>query len=299
VHKIHHLWLILVFVLCGCSNTTVTSETNVSIDQNAPLLSPERFLNIAHRGASGYAPEHTILSYELGEKMHGDYIEIDLQMTKDGVLIAMHDADISRTTDKEGNVNEFTLREIEQLDAGTWFNEANVDDAQPAFAHTKIPTLDEIIETFGTESNYYIEVKHPEEYPDMVETLVTTLEKHQLIGDHVPGGKVIIQSFNPESLKEVQQLNDSIPLIQLYRFDKKAALSEKELMEVKSYAIGIGVNSQSLTEQFVRQMRAEDLLLHAYTVNEEKEMTKFINWGVTGIFTDYPDVLHEVLETYQ
>jgi len=88
-----------------------------------PALTDNKTLNVAHRGASGYAPEHTLLSYELGESMKGDYIEIDLQMTKDGELIAMHDETLDRTTNGTGLVKDYTLEEIKQLDAGSWFNE--------------------------------------------------------------------------------------------------------------------------------------------------------------------------------
>ena len=80
--------------------------------------------NVSHRGASGHAPEHTLISYDMGEKMHGDYIELDLQMTKDGQLIAMHDEKVDRTTDGTGFVKDMTLAEIKELDAGSWFNEA-------------------------------------------------------------------------------------------------------------------------------------------------------------------------------
>lgn len=293
------LLLLFIFIVIGygCTNKQAPiNEKTIINDENESLLSPNRFLNIAHRGASGYAPEHTIESYELGERMHGDYIEIDLQMTKDGVLVAMHDMDVSRTTDHKGSIKELTIDDVEKLDAGSWFNEMNKDYAQPAFANAKVPTLDEIFETFGHESNYYIEIKTPEEYPNMVDELLKTLEKHGFLRDDVPEGKVIIQSFHAESLQKVHQLNENIPLIQLYRFDRTAAISEKELQKVRSYAVGIGVNYKSLTKRFVEKVRANDLLIHAYTVNDEKEMRKLMNWGVTGIFTDYPDVLHEVIE---
>lgn len=76
--------------------------------------------NIAHRGASAYAPEHTIVAYTLGQQLKGDYIEIDLQMTKDGHLIAMHDETLNRTTNGVGLVKEHTLEEIKKLNAGSF-----------------------------------------------------------------------------------------------------------------------------------------------------------------------------------
>src|SRR5690625_1233455 len=86
-------------------------------DEDVSLLSPTRILHIAHRGASGHAPEHTLVSYEASEEMTGDYLEIDLQMTKDNQLIAMHDAELSRTTDGDELVKGHTIDEITRSEA--------------------------------------------------------------------------------------------------------------------------------------------------------------------------------------
>src|SRR5690625_2157302 len=166
----------------GTADTDIDTEMELDKENEAQdvvqqvdeesLLSPNRVLNIAHRGASGHAPEHTLISYETGEEMISDYIEIDLQMTLDGELIAMHDSDVSRTTDGQGLVKDLTLEDIKILDAGTWFNDENPDLAQPVFSNLRIPTLDEVIEKFGTDANYYIETKTPEEYPSMMRELI-------------------------------------------------------------------------------------------------------------------------------
>lgn len=300
---IQYIILLLIIGMTGCgvdtdleTDTEVKPQNDVNQVDDAGLLSPNRVLNIAHRGASGHAPEHTLASYETGEEMIGDYIEIDLQMTLDGELIAMHDSDVSRTTDGLGLVKELTLEEIKVLDAGTWFNDENLDLAQPAFSNLKIPTLDEIIEMFGTDANYYIETKTPEEYPNMVKKLVVILKAHELIGPDVPKGKVIIQSFSRESLLEAKKLEPAIPLIQLISYKDTAMISEAELNKIKEYAIGIGANFKYLNEDYISKVREAGLLLHPYTVNETEDMKQLIDWGVSGMFTDYPDRLHEVLE---
>lgn len=120
------------------------------------LLSSDRMLVLAHRGASGYAPEHTLKSYELGKKMKTDYIEIDLQMTKDDKLVAMHDETLGRTTNGNGAVNDYTLKQIKKLDAGSSFNKANPKKKKKEYRGLKVPTLDEIIQRFGRSVNYYI-----------------------------------------------------------------------------------------------------------------------------------------------
>src|SRR5699024_8710557 len=90
--------------------------------EETQLHYPEgKIIKIPHRGASGHATEHTMPSYELGEQFNGDYIEVDLQMTKDGTLIGMHDETVDRTTDGSGLVRNMTVEEIKELDAGSWF----------------------------------------------------------------------------------------------------------------------------------------------------------------------------------
>src|SRR5690625_7233264 len=96
------LFLLLNVVGCASHEVIETMTDHANQDEDLSLLSPKRIVNIAHRGASGHAPEHTLVSYETSEEMTGDYLEIDLQMTKDNQLIAMHDAELSRTTDGDG-----------------------------------------------------------------------------------------------------------------------------------------------------------------------------------------------------
>ncbi|WP_144480678.1 glycerophosphodiester phosphodiesterase [Cytobacillus oceanisediminis] len=260
-----------------------------------PSLTANQILNVAHRGASGYAPEHTLTSYELGEKMKGDYIEVDLQMTKDGQLIAMHDETLDRTTNGTGLVKEYTLDEIKKLDAGSWFNEKYPDYAKEEYAGLKVPTLEEVIQKFGKDARYYIETKSPEVYPGMEEKLLEILEEYKLTGVNAPSSKVLIQSFSPESLKKIHDLNPDIPLIQLLWYDETAAITDAELEEYKTYSIGLGMNFNRIDEAYVQKVREYNLLIHPYTVNEKEDMRKLLDWGVTGMFTNFPDRLQEVL----
>lgn len=260
-----------------------------------PALTDSKILNVAHRGASGYAPEHTLLSYELGEAMKGDYIEIDLQMTKDGELIAMHDETLDRTTNGTGLVKDYTLEEIKQLDAGSWFNEKYPSYAKEEYAGLKVPTLEEIFRKFGSGERYYIETKSPEVYPGMEEKLLKVLKEYKLTGTNVPSSKVLIQSFSPESLKKVHALNPDIPLVQLLWYDEAAVITDNELEEYKKYSIGLGMNFDKIDEAYVQRVREHDLLIHPYTVNQKEDMRKLLDWGVTGMFTNFPDRLQEVI----
>ncbi|KOO47657.1 glycerophosphodiester phosphodiesterase [Priestia koreensis] len=263
------------------------------------LLSPKRIVTIAHRGASGYAPEHTMSSYQLAYKMKADYIELDLQMTKDGQLIAMHDETLDRTTNGSGAVKDHTLREIKQLDAGSWFNETYHNQAKMEYKGLKVPTLDEILETFGKHANYYIETKSPNTYPGMEEKLIETLKKHHLIGPHAKRGQVMIQSFSKDSLLKIRDLDPKLPTIQLLNAKSMQSITDATLTEIRSYAVGIGPDFKSLKGKNVQDIRQHDLLLHPYTVNDKAEMTRLLTLGITGAFTNYADLFNEAKKEFK
>ncbi|EJV72306.1 glycerophosphoryl diester phosphodiesterase [Bacillus mycoides] len=245
--------------------------------------------NIAHRGASAYAPEHTIDAYTLGQQLKGDYIEIDLQMTKDGHLIAMHDETLNRTTNGAGLVKEHSLVDIKQLNAGSFFNKKHPSLAKKEFEDAKVPTLEEIIETFGHNANYYIETKSPDEYPRMEEKLLEIINHYQI------NDKVIIQSFSEESLRKIHNFNANIPLVQLLSYKKAVQLTESEIEKYKTYCIGLGMNYKYIDATYVKTIQKFGLEVHPFTVDNEKDMKKLISWGVDGMFTNYPDRLDTLM----
>ncbi|MDN4071909.1 glycerophosphodiester phosphodiesterase [Fictibacillus sp. CENA-BCM004] len=250
-----------------------------------------KVVDVAHRGASGYAPEHTITSYKMGERLHGDYIEIDLQMTKDGKLIAMHDETVDRTTDGTGRVKDLTLEQIKQLDAGSWFNEKYPQYANEDYAGLKVPTLEEIFKRFGNHRNYYIETKAPDIYPGMEEELLRLVDKYR-----INKRTLLIQSFSKESLLRVKELDASIKLVQLLSYKEAAVATDAEIAAWKEYAVGIGPNFTYLDQNYVQKVVKSGLQLHPYTVNETADMKRLIDWGVTGMFTNFPDRLHQLLK---
>ncbi|WP_372508812.1 glycerophosphodiester phosphodiesterase [Pseudalkalibacillus decolorationis] len=287
---------ILSIALVGLSTSFVSQAE--AAGGEGPKLNDNKILNVSHRGASGYAPEHTIASYELGEEMKGDYIEVDLQMTKDGELIAMHDETLDRTTNGTGLVKDYTLAEIKQLDAGSWFNEKYPEKAKPEYAGLKVPTLEEVIQHFGKDERYYIETKSPDVYPGMEEELLEILEEYNLLGPNAPSSKVLIQSFSPESLKKVHQLNPDVPLVQLISYKKPATITDEQINEYKKYAVGLGMSYTKIDQDYVQKVRSHGLLIHPYTVNEKEDMQRLLEWGVTGMFTNYPDRLREVIKSH-
>lgn len=254
-------------------------------------------ITIAHRGASAYAPEHTIPAYKLGQQLKGDYIEIDLQMTKDGHLIAMHDDTLNRTTNGSGLVKDHTLEEIKRLDASGSFNKKHPNLVKEEFQNVKVPTLEEIIETFGHDARYYIETKSPEDYPGMEEKLLEILSRYERNDPTFAKEKVIIQSFSKESLKKIHGLNANIPLVQLLTYKKAKYVTDEDLEEYKTYCVGLGMNYKSLTATDVQNIQKQGLAVHPFTVDNEQDMKKLIKWGVDGMFTNYPDRLQHVIST--
>nr|WP_229806528.1 glycerophosphodiester phosphodiesterase [Aidingimonas halophila] len=276
----------------------------------------QSFQVIAHRGASGHAPEATWPAFEQAVEMEADYLEMDVQMTADGELVVFHDETIDRTTDGEGDLKDYTLEELKALDAGSWFNDEFPDYADDEYAGNEILTLDEVIERFGTDERYYLEIKSPELYSDLEESLVEALEDHGL----VESGSVIIQSFSDESLKTVHELNADIPLVQLVWYYPEEEgddelvewtgvtpgpeeTTDEDFQAIREYAVGVGTNLtygeeelQVIDADFVEQAQANDLLVHVYTINEEEGMQRLLDWGVDGIFTNFPDRLNALVE---
>lgn len=236
---------------------------------------------IGHRGASGYAPEHTLPSYDRALAIGVDYIEQDLQMTSDGVLVTMHDPTLDRTTNGTGPVIERTLAEVKQLDAGSWF--------APEFAGTTVPTLRELFERYGKSANYYIETKNPEDAPGMEEALLALLEEFDLRAAAIERWQVLIQSFSRESLLKIRKLDPKLPVIQLIPKEYDSAAIRAQLDSIRSYAVGIGPSRLSVDAALVDAVHAHGLAIHPYTVNDPADIALMKHLEVDGIFTDYPD----------
>lgn len=253
-------------------------------------------LNIGHRGASGYAPEHTIPSYDLALRMGADYIEQDLQLTSDGVLVVLHDETLDRTArgpeeNCTGSVIDKTLAQIKTCEVGSWFNEENPEHAREEYVGLEIPTLKEVFQRYGSGVNYYIETKNPEEAPGMEEELLRLISEYGLTGPAAERRQVLIQSFSPTSLQKIQALNPSLPLIRLYEDEEDSETIREDLDEARTYAVGIGPSKDDVDRSLVSEAHARSLEVHPYTVNEESEMKALISRGVDGMFTNFPDRL--------
>jgi glycerophosphoryl diester phosphodiesterase len=270
---------------------------------------------VAHRGASAYAPEHTLAAYQLALEQGADYVEQDLQITKDSVLVCLHDVTLERTTDvetvfpdraqvengaKRWYVADFTLAELKQLDAGSWF------DAK--FKGARIPTFAEAIQAVRGKAGLYPETKAPEVYGkrgfEMEKLLVDELRKHKL---DQPGSDpktpIIIQSFSAASLRKLaDELKSKLPRVLLVSdLAPQSWLTPDGLREAKKFAQGIGP-AKALVEnnpQIVKWAHELGLTVTPYTFRSRQtgkfkdvreEMRHYLfTLGVDAVFTDNPD----------
>jgi glycerophosphoryl diester phosphodiesterase len=234
---------------------------------------------IAHRGASGHAPEHTFAAYDRAVAMGADYLEQDLHVTADGHLVVLHDDTLDRTTDGSGRVEEHTLADVRALDAGAWF--------APEFAGERVPTLDAVLARYGHGQRYYIETKAP----DIEERLVALLDRHGLLD--AGRWQVLIQSFEPTHLRRIRELEPRLPLIQLVGLRDPSLLDH--LDEISAYAAGIGPSRALLDARILAAAHARGLAVHPYTYETDEDHAAAVALGVDGAFTNFPDRFATVL----
>ena len=175
--------VVLLLLLLSSGSTKPTVER--------ASLPDDEFLVIAHRGASAYAPPHTLAAYELAVQMGSDYIELDLHMTKDGKLVALHDSYLM-FQDTEQAVADVTFNELQLYLPGEEFNETNPRYASPIYKQLRIVELEDIFLHFGDSVNYYIELKSPNKYPGIEKELLRQLRANNLISSDDLLPKVMI-----------------------------------------------------------------------------------------------------------
>jgi glycerophosphoryl diester phosphodiesterase len=275
---------------------------------------PAKKILVAHRGASAYAPEHTIDAYKLAMAQGADYVEQDLAVTKDGVLVCIHDLTLERTTNveevfpdrfvedtraaspvKRWLVGDFTLAELKKLDAGSWFD--------PKFAGARIPTFQEAIDLVKGKAGLYPELKDPEFYRERgvspEKLLAESLEKNSLPDDRTP---VIIQSFDDTTLKHLAKDLSQVPRVFLVEPQAAHRVDTPEkLKEIATWATGLGPNKMIVAARpdLVRWAHAAGLTVTPWTFRSSNtggfpsvraEMEKFLyEYGVDALFTDNPD----------
>jgi len=282
-------------------------------------------LVIAHRGAPGYRPEHTLASYRLGIALGADYVEPDLVSTRDGVLVARHENEIGGTTDIAGRpefADRMTTKVIDGRQVTGWFVEdltldelkslravERLPDLRPRNTRYDrcydVPTFDEILTLVAEESRrlgrvigVYPETKHPTYFAELglalEEPLLAALARH---GMAEPGSPVFLQSFEPGNLQWLRS-RTALPLVQLVsstgRVDLVTAVG---LRRVAQYADAVGVDKELVTADLVAGAHSAGLKVHVWTLRDETDSIEdtqaLVDIGVDGLFTDQPDTTLE------
>lgn len=273
---------------------------------------------IAHRGLPYFAPEETLFSYQLAADIGADYLEADLQRTRDSVIICLHDNNLRRTTNIEDvfpdraddPVSTFNLDELLQLDAGAWFNQKFPDKSHDKYNGLKILTLNQLLkiaESSDNQPGVYLETKHPDQFPGIEKQLHKQLDHRGWVGTFFDDGrpKLILQSFSSESLALLHRYFPSTPLCYLLwkgegclvNFDKDYV--QKCLEQAKMFGVSIIGPSFSgerthyfnlMQPWFVQMVNEKGFDLHPYTFDTPKDISTYAPLS-SGQFTNRADLL--------
>jgi glycerophosphoryl diester phosphodiesterase len=232
---------------------------------------------IAHRGASACAPENTMAAFRRAVELGARFIETDLHLSRDGKIVAIHDDTLERTTNGHGLVRDHTVKELRELDAGSWF--------APAFAGEYVPSLEEILELAGhADLSLYLEIKGGSGYGIERALAAALHERREAHG-------VVVLSFEPRALEQVHQL-DRVLMTGLLFEDSKMDVVERA---VKIGARQLAPRGDHVTPELVARAHFHGLQVVTWTINEPEQMRALTAAGVDGIMTDYPDRLVAVV----
>ena len=257
-----------------------------AVGQTAEPLEP--VVVIAHRGASFDFPEHTLPAYHRAVEVGADFLECDLQLTKDEVLVCVHDTTVDRTSDGTGRVDSFTLDELRRLDFGSWFGSE--------FAGLRVVTLEEQLvcySAYAPTMRFHLETKAPAEYDGRMEPLlVALLERLGLLstGDSRTS-TIVVQSFELDSLVAVKALAPTLPTAWLWSVPPPEAFTGA-IPDTVDVVAPINLHVET-DPTLVTRMHAAGKPVHTWTVDDPNEMDVLLALGVDGIFSNRPDLLRE------
>lgn len=240
-------------------------EVNV-VEEATP--SPKKIEVIAHRGYSSEFPENTMAAFKGACELGVDYIELDVQLSKDGVPVLFHDTDMKRLTGQKGLISDYTYEELWAFDVGSWFHSG--------FAGERIPTLQMALEYIATqECKVYLELKDCGPVPGFEDSVVEVVQSTGM------QDRVVYASFNYEYLKKIKELDNNSKILYNTTSDKKTIVQEYP-------AEFYGLYFEAATADLIEAIHAEGKMAFAWTVTTPEEMTNLIEMGIDGIVTNDP-----------
>ncbi|RAK00596.1 glycerophosphodiester phosphodiesterase family protein [Aliidiomarina maris] len=230
--------------------------------------------NIAHRGASWDAPENSLAAIAVAIEQGADYIELDVQQTADGTLVLLHDRDLLRVAGDRRAIWDIEYDELAQLDAGSWFS--------VEFADQRVPTLEQAIELIRGRANLYLEIKTAPQMPNLVADTVAELQRLNFVE------QTVVAALSPRVLNQALALEPDL---------RASLLVHTAIGTMAGHPYDmLGLRDGIVTPSQVRAARRSDYALHVWTVNNRRDMHRFIDMGVDGIITDVPALLTEVMQ---
>ncbi|MFE9601954.1 glycerophosphodiester phosphodiesterase [Streptomyces hokutonensis] len=254
---------------------------------------------VAHRGASAYAPENTLASIDKAARLGFQWVENDVQRTKDGELVVIHDDSLKRTTDvakvfpdrAPWKVKDFTAAEIARLDAGSWFG--------AAFTGTRVPTLTQYMrEVEHNHQSLLLEIKNPELYPGIEQQTLKVLGNEGWLDQSHLDSRLIVQSFSADSIRIVHDLSPGI------RTGFLGTPSVSALHEYAAFTDLINPSYGSISTSYVSAVHGftgphgTPMEVYAWTVDDAPTAWKVAGYGVDGIITNKPDVVRSALNGF-
>ena len=231
------------------------------------------FIKIAHRGSSGSYPENTRLAFEKAIEAGADMIEMDCRLSKDGHVVVIHDDRLDRTARAKGFVQGKTLRQLKKLDVGAWLKKS--------FKGERIQTLEEILEIVSGKVEINLEIKSVLHGPLGIELKVLFIVSHF---DYLE--RTIFSSFDYQSLRRLRELAPDVRIGVLYG----AGIKDNPFQAAREMnAYSLHIQREFATPHFLEEARELGLKSFVWTVNEVKEMEKFLSLGVDGIISDFPE----------
>lgn len=228
---------------------------------------------IGHRGSSKRAPENTISSILCAAEDRADYAELDVQETKDGVVILMHDKDLKRVAKVDKNTSEVLYKDVEKIDLGSIYS--------IKFKGEKIPTLDEVIKASSGKIKLDIEIKNYKDDTELVKKVV------QIIKDNNFENECLVCSFDYSALVKVKKLNPRI------RTGYITYLSKTDNLNLQ-YADYYSIYYPKVNKEIVEKLHRNNKKVHVWTVDNIEDAKRLIQIGVDDIITDYPNVLENI-----
>lgn len=255
----------------------------------------ERPLVIAHRGASRDAPEHTVHAYEEAVRQGADSVELDLQLTADGVLVALHDHTLERVAGLPDRVAVVEYAELRDVDIGAWFNREHPELADGRFVDARVQTLSDVLSAHPPPFRLHLELKTPGVHGGRVEhSLVDVLRDHGELDAPREESRFLVECFEPDSLQLVRSLAPELPTGLLW-YEARPDLLLGELPDWVDV---------SCPEAFVALVHPELVAathdrgrdVHVWTVDEPEEIAALVASEVDGIFTNRPAVARRVID---